>query len=76
MGAIAYNVSHVWDVAPSPTRARGQRCGLRGAPQRRVARGALLGADAHTCCYAPLLHIYINGLNAQYYKELAREHNG
>ena len=25
-----------------------------GAPQRRVARGAFLGADVHTCCYTQL----------------------
>ncbi len=52
-GAIAYNVLHVCDAAPSLTEARG-RCG--GAARRSAAEPEppRRGGDAHTRCYAEL----------------------
>jgi hypothetical protein len=56
--AIAYNVSHVCDVAPRLTEPRGHVAERRAAAPRSPSRPE--GGDVHTCCYTPLLHIYIN----------------
>jgi hypothetical protein len=55
LGVISHNVPHVCDAAPRLTEPRG-RC---GAAERRGARGAFRGADAHTRCYATLRHILL-----------------
>ena len=51
-GAIAYNVPHVCDAAPSPTRARGHVAERRAAAPRSPSRPK--GGDAHTRCYRQL----------------------
>ncbi len=40
IGAIAYNVPHVCDVAPSPTRVRGHVAERRAAAPRSPSRPA------------------------------------
>ena len=49
--AIAYNVSHVCDAAPSLTEARG-RCGGAARCSAAEPEAPRRGADAHTRCYA------------------------
>jgi hypothetical protein len=51
---ILHNVPRVCD---QPRGQQGRGAVWRsGAPQRREARGAFRGADAHTRCYVPLCH--------------------
>ena len=48
--AVAHNVPHVYDVALSPTRARGHVAERRAAAPREP-EPPRRGGDAYTCCY-------------------------